>query len=206
MLAFNTEEDRGDHYGVFEQSYAGWCFVRLHKDQIDLDNGYVCGIPVIEKSSYKEPRISFSDSNISVMHGSKRGIQASHGNRVYEYNYHFFDWLAKRFVNRVLGTGEKMVTIKASRNAFPGYCQADRICESNFTNLAESLIRESLLINVEVRVTQGCVHYDDFGLVYSDLYMFFYEEGQPFEFRRDLHKMVRDMEQADILEKVTRKT
>tara|TARA_R110002126_G_scaffold98741_2_gene229768 strand:- start:1 stop:639 length:639 start_codon:yes stop_codon:yes gene_type:complete len=207
MLAFNTEEDRGDHYGVFEQSYAGSCFLRLRKDQIDLDKGYVRGVPVVEKSTYKNPRIFFSDSNISVMHGSKRGIQASHGNRVSEYEYHFSYWLGKRFGKYVKKTNKKILVIKTTKEASCHHRRYQDICNDEFQRGFNDAFGNYCLKGI---ISQGSAVKSNYkgndatwdkALVYSDLYLYCHEEGMTFEDISPIHEMIRSMKSIDVIEK-----
>jgi len=210
VLAFDTEEDRGDHYGVFEKSFAGWVFVRLYKSQIDLNKGYICGIPVIEKSSYKEPRISFSDSNISVMHGSKRGIQASHGNRVSEYDYYFSRWLGKRFAKYVKRTGKKILVIKTSKAAKCNHSTYKNICDREFQHGFDLEFGGS---DLNTQTSQLWRNNDNYKgrcdrhlenpkcLIFSDLYLSCHERNMDFDISKKAYSIIDGMAEIDMLEK-----
>lgn len=207
MLEFYAEEDRGDHYGVFEQSYAGSCFVRLYKDQIDLDKGYICDIPVTEKLSYKNPRIYFSGSNISVLHGSKRGIQASHGNRVSEYDYYFSYWLGKRFAKYVKRTSKKILSINTSKEAPCNHRSYQDICDYEFQrgfddvfdsyNLTAKIIQKSI---VDCNY-KGRDAYLDKAVIFSDLYLCCFNKDMDSDILSETSTIMNDMAEIDMLEK-----
>ena len=207
MLSFYTQEDRGDHYGVYENSYSGSCFVRLYKDQIDLDNGYICGIPVVNKSTYKKPKIYFSDSNISVMHGSKRGIQASNGNRVSEYNYYFSRWLGNKFGKYVKRTGKKILVIKTTKEASCKHSRYQNICNDEFQyGFNKAIGKDNLKSKIMQKSEVDCNYkgknatYDK-AIVYSDLYIYCYDDNATFNDMSPVYEIIRNMGSIDVLHK-----
>ena len=207
MLAFNEDRDFNNRYRVAEHSAAGVCWVDIYKESVDLNKGYICGIPVIHKLSYKKPRVFFSDSNISVMHGSKRGIQASHGNRVSEYNYYFSYWLGKRFAKHVKRTGKKIIAIKTMKEAS---CKHDRyqgICNDRFQRGFNDVFDS---YNLKAFIVQSCIidcNYKgqnarwDKALIFSDLYLSCHEENMDFKIKRKARDIIHDMVEIDMFEK-----
>jgi len=210
VLAFNEDRDFNNRYRVAEHSAAGVCWVDIYKESVDLENGYVCGIPVIDKLSYKKPRVFFSDSNISVMHGSKRGIQATYGNRVYEYDYYFSGWLGKRFAKYVKRTGKKILTIKTSKLATCKNGSYQKICDREFQCGFNDVFGGSALkanIDQSRRINNNYKWFDDNGLenpkslIFSDLYLSCHERNMDFDISKKAYSIIDDMAEIDMLEK-----
>ena len=213
MLAFNDDRDFDNRYRVAEHSAAGVCWVDIYKESVDLNKGYICGIPIIDKSSYKKPRVFFSDSNISVMHGSKRGIQATHGNRVSEYDYYFSRWLGKRFAKYVKRTGKKILVIKTSKEATCRHGNYQNICNLEFQCGFDSVFGGR---DLRTSIDQKWCNNDNYNglddrhlenpkcLVFSDLYLSCHEQELEIEIASKAYSIIEDLARIDMLEKQTK--
>lgn len=87
----------------------------FHVSKRDLRPGWIGSTPIGNISDYKKALVYFEGTNFCPMRGSKRGIAAANGTRVYEYEYYFAYWLGARFAKFYQRTGKHYLFIKTNR-------------------------------------------------------------------------------------------
>ncbi len=176
---------------INEQCYGINKSFHIGKDQIDMKRGWIAGVPIVHKSTYKMPFVTIYDTEIAIMQGSKRGISRRHGERVYEYDYYFCRWLGRRFAKHVNKGGKQIVRIKTSRAMVSDNChQVEKCCRSDFYH---AFSRASNNDGLNARILQGHTAKYKGNVTFSDVYLICsYNESE-------LYKLEESLIEADLL-------
>jgi len=158
---------------------------RIHQNESDKKKGYIAGVPIIKKGAYKDDFMTlrnsdFEDTGFTIMRGSKASIKTRYGERVYEYDYHFFYWLGKRFAKHINKKGCKILEIKTKRYLNPSHRGIGSICDDNFNYGFYSNIEDKTL---KARIVQR-------GL--SSIYFICYKESNGGDAFRQ-HNIINDI-------------
>jgi len=86
-----------------------------HVSKRDIRPGWIGNTPIGNISDYKKAWVYFEGTDLCPMRGSKRGIAAANGTRVYEYEYYFAYWLGARFAKFYQRTGKHYLFINTKR-------------------------------------------------------------------------------------------
>ena len=163
----------------------------VDKRQVDMKKGWIAGVPVVHKSTYETPRVTIYDTDIAIMHGSRRGISRRHGDRVYEYEYYFCRWLGRRFAKHVNNGGKQIVRIKTSRDMVSDNMhQVETCCRSDFSHAFQ---RHSNNSGLSARILQGHTEKYKGNVIYSDVYLICCSSES------DLYIIEQSLIEADIL-------
>ena len=136
-----NDDDYDFSYGTYESDWAtfyamcGGKSKPVSAPERELRNGWIGNVPVIHKSTYKNPRGVIYNSDICLMRGSKLAIASyCYDDRVFEYDYFFARWLGMRFAKRVNYNKKRVVRIRSSKQRINGGHQVEKCFLSEFSN------------------------------------------------------------------------
>lgn len=98
---------------ICERTPYGNKTICVHKS--DIRPGWIGSVPIGNLSWYRDMPVYFYGTELCPLRGSKRGISLRNGERVYEYEYTFAEWMGKRFARRFKKTGQRYFFIKSKQ-------------------------------------------------------------------------------------------
>lgn len=132
-----------DYEILFEEGPYGHNRIMIHKSEIC--EGWIGKVPIGRVDWYQDMPVSFGNE-YCPMRGSKRGIAARNGDRVYEYEYQLFERLGEKMGAWMKRNNKKFAWLRATNSSFlVGSCPASRCANRAFLFGLVSSIDKTIL-------------------------------------------------------------